>query len=90
MKRKYGVIIRIPNFILTNFEDYLFEKEVCILIKKHMNIEVYQCKIDIKQEFETDISLVRLTSSRKVNGLAEYSYYGEFLQKNFPVEKVIK
>lgn len=90
-KGKYGVIVKVPNYILKEpYGSISFEKELLFLIDRHMNIDVFKCSFSIKQSFEDDISLVRLTSTKEIKGLCEYCSFGHFIQINFPVEKVLK
>jgi len=90
MNKKYGIIVRFPNYILENYPDSsLFREEVLSKINKHMEIMVYSCDAVIQQDFLSDISLVRLTASHPVTGLAEHSSFGQLVQKDFPVDKYL-
>jgi hypothetical protein len=54
-----------------------------------MKIDVSRCDVLMKENFENDETLIRLTSNKPVDGLIEHSYFSEIVQKIFPVEEVI-
>lgn len=55
-----------------------------------MKIDVCNMEYHIEQDFNNDISLVRITSKNPANGLIEHSSFGCFIRKNFPVEEILK
>jgi hypothetical protein len=70
MKRKFGIIVKVPNYILKNYPDSpYYVNEIADLIMDYMDIDTDKCYIDIKQDFITNISLVKLTSDKPVDGL---------------------
>lgn len=93
MKGKYGVIVRVPNYILEYppwDSPTSAQRELSDLIWKHMDIDVNKCYISIEQDFAADISLVKLTSGKPVDGLFLHNSFSQLVSVNFPVEKVIE